>query len=108
MNEEMANRVKRCHIAKRLLYQKRLKEAGFDDESDLVDVSFHIEGFECTSCFSKIEEAIRKLDDVEITNIEFVAKVTVKFDRSKVLVTDISEVARNPLGYNSYVKRLVF
>lgn len=108
MNEELADRVKRCHIAKRLLYQKRLKEAGFDDEGELVDVSFHIEGFECNPCVSKIEEAIRKLDDVEITNIEFVAKVTVKFDRSKVLVTDISEVARNPFGYNSYVKRLVF
>ncbi|MDT8900146.1 heavy-metal-associated domain-containing protein [Anaeroselena agilis] len=96
----------KCLIMKRLRYQKLLKEAGFENDEDFVDVCFHIEGFDCLPCAAKIEDALHKLDKVEIKGIEFVAKVKVKFDRTRLLTADISEVVQGQFG-DGCIKRLV-
>ena len=54
--------------------------------------SFKIEGMTCSSCANRVERAVKKLDGVEESNVNFATEtLSVKFDETKVDVAKIEE-----------------
>lgn len=54
--------------------------------------SFKIEGMTCSACANRVERAVKKLDGVEESNVNFATEtLSVKFDETKVDVAKIEE-----------------
>ena len=54
--------------------------------------SFKIEGMTCSACANRVERAVKKLDGVEESNVNFATEtLSVKFDETKVDVVKIEE-----------------
>jgi copper chaperone CopZ len=67
---------------------------------------FNVEGMMCAACSAAVERAVSKLDGVESTQVNLLAKLlTAEFDESKTDTAAIIEAERKPVSLQNILMK---
>ena len=70
--------------------EEAIVKAGYSVRKDMRDYTFKVEGMSCSACANRVERITKKIDGVEIANVNFATeKLTVRVDAEKVRYSDI-------------------
>lgn len=72
--------------------EEKIVKSGYSVIKNLKTYNFKIEGMTCSACSNSIERTLRKLDGVELANVNLVSeKLTVRVDGDKVSISDLKQ-----------------